>query len=99
MLEGITKAHPDCAVVFVSPTIPNLIKYGNNNFAAFQEAFYELQAEYPNRDIAVAPVYSVATYVNSIKKYQDVSGNNINHPNDFGVRIYGNTIMQTLGLY
>ena len=99
MLEGITKAHPDCAVVFVSPTVPNLLKYGNNNFAAFQEAFYELQAEYPNLDIAVAPVYSVATYVNSIKKYQDISGNNINHPNDFGVRIYGNTIMQTMGLY
>lgn len=99
MLEGITKVHPDCAVVFVSPTVPNLLKYGNNNFAAFQEAFYELQAEYPNLDIAVAPVYSVATYVNSIKKYQDISGNNINHPNDFGVRIYGNTIMQTLGLY
>ena len=99
MLEGITNAYPDCAVVFVSPTVPNLLKYGNNNFAAFQEAFYELQAEYPNLDIAVAPVYTVATYVNSIKKYQDVSGNNINHPNDFGVRIYGNTIMQTLGLY
>ena len=99
MLEGITKVHPDCAVVFVSPTVPNLLKYGNNNFAAFQEAFYELQAEYPNLDIAVAPVYSVAQYVNSIKKYQDISGNNINHPNDFGVRIYGNTIMQTLGLY
>ena len=99
MLEGITKVHPDCAVVFVSPTVPNLLKYSNNNFADFQEAFYELQAEYPNLDIAVAPVYSVATYVNSIKKYQDISGNNINHPNDFGVRIYGNTIMQTLGLY
>ncbi len=99
MLEGITKVNPDCAVVFVSPTVPNLLKYGNNNFAAFEAAFYELQAEYPNLDIAVAPVYTVATHVNSIKKYQDVSGNNINHPNDFGVRIYSNTIMQTIGLY
>ena len=99
MLEGITSVYPDCAIVFVSPTVPNLNKYGNNNFAAFEEAFYELQAEYPQFDIAVAPVYKVATYVNSIKKYQDVSGNNINHPNDFGVRIYGNTIMQTIGLY
>ena len=99
MLEGITRVHPDCAIVFVSPTIPNLLYYGNNKFAAFQESFYELQAEYPNLDIAVAPVYSVAQYVNSIKKYQDITGNNVNHPNDFGVRIYSNTIMQTLGLY
>ncbi len=99
MLEGITKANPDCAVVFVSPTIPNVIKYSNHNFAAFEEAFFEIQDEYPNLDIAVAPVYSVAKYVNGIKKYQDISGNNINHPNDFGSRIYSNTIMQVLGLY
>lgn len=99
MLEGITNANSDCAVVFISPTVPNLMKYSSNNFAAFEEAFFELQEEYPELDIAVAPVYKVATYVNSIKKYQDLSGNNINHPNDFGARIYGNTIMQVLGLY
>ncbi len=33
------------------------------------------------------------------KRFEDITGNNINHPNDFGVRVYISTLMQTLGLY
>jgi hypothetical protein len=32
------------------------------------------------------------------KKYMDISGNCVNHPNDFSVRIYAQVILSVLGL-
>jgi len=31
------------------------------------------------------------------KAFKDMSGNNINHPNDFLIRIYAQTILSALG--
>ncbi len=100
MIDGILAANPDCAIVLVSPTVPNLDNTGSaQNFALFQEAYYELQSEYTDAQIAVVPVYDVAQVMMERKLYRDVSGNNINHPNDFGSRVYSHSVMKVLGLY
>ena len=38
--------------------------------------------------IAVADVWSVASYILKTKRYCDVTGNHVNHPNDFMIRVY-----------
>ena len=30
------------------------------------------------------------------KRYRDMTGNNVNHPNDFLARVYAQTILQTI---
>lgn len=101
IMEAIKAKRPDCAFVLVSAEVPNenVDQYKKGNLDKFEQAYYELQAENKNIQIAVAPVNKVSRYVNSKKRFEDITGNNINHPNDFGVRVYISTLMQTLGLY
>jgi K+-sensing histidine kinase KdpD len=46
--------------------------------------------------VAVACVHSVSVAVQEHKTFNDYSGNNINHPNDWFYRVYAQTLLQTL---
>ena len=46
--------------------------------------------------IAVAEVTSAHKYVLEHKEYYDMTGNNVNHPNDFLARIYAMVILRTM---
>ena len=50
------------------------------------------------KNVAVACMTSVsqALYQPNCKTFNDVTGNNINHPNDFLCRVYAQTLLQTL---
>ena len=62
--------------------------------AEFIEIAKELRAE--GIGSAVAPVTSVSRWVLDRKYFRDITGNNINHPNDFMIRIYAATLLKTL---
>jgi hypothetical protein len=47
--------------------------------------------------VAVADVTSVWGELMKTKRFSDVSGNNVNHPNDFGHRVYAQVIVQLFG--
>lgn len=93
---------PDLALLFVATMLPNLESVGHwvHNQALFEEPMQALANEYLARGVpaAVAPVTSVSKYVLSRKRFRDISGNNINHPNDFMIRLYAQTLLNTLGL-
>jgi len=48
--------------------------------------------------VAVADVWSIHGYLLKHKTYWDMTGNHVNHPNDFMVRIYAQTILARLGI-
>ncbi len=54
----------------------------------------ELRAE--GVPCAVCGITSMTASVLVHKKFEDFSGNNINHPNDFWARLYANTLFETL---
>jgi hypothetical protein len=43
---------------------------------------------FESEHVAVADVWSVSEHILKTKRYCDISGNHINHPNDFMVRVY-----------
>lgn len=45
---------------------------------------------------AVAPVTSMSRHLLSRKRFCDYAANNINHPNDFMIRLYAQTMLRTL---
>ena len=47
--------------------------------------------------VAAAPMTSVHKYILGRKEYYHMTGNNVNHPNDFLARIYGMTLLAVLG--
>ncbi len=52
---------------------------------------YKLEGEFER--IAVADVMAVTEALLRRKKFADISGNNLNHPNDFLHRIYADVIV------
>jgi lysophospholipase L1-like esterase len=48
--------------------------------------------------VAVADMWTMHGYLLENKTYWDMTGNHVNHPNDFLVRVYAQTLLATLGV-
>ena len=95
ILDRFLEACPDAEVALVSPMLPHFrLKgfWGNQRY--FEKEFEELCDEYAN--VALIPVTSVHSAVLERKRYYDMTGNNVNHPNDFLARIYAQTANKVL---
>ena len=46
--------------------------------------------------VAVAKMTDMHLHLLSLKRYWDMTGNNINHPNDFLARVYAQVVAQML---
>ena len=58
----------------------------NTYQADYKEVLDELANEYTG--VAVADIRDMQLELQEQKKYLDITGNNINHPNDFFIRCY-----------
>ena len=99
IINTIRSRNPECGFILVSPMIPNpeIAGFQNNKLRAHEQELFRISNELPN--VAVAPVHSLFLDLQRIgKNYLELTGNIINHPNDFSVRIYAQTILSTLGL-
>lgn len=100
VFDAVLEKDPDCALMFVSTMVPN--PNATNGWYGYQykqEAdLIKTAAKYVKNGTpcAVARVTSASLAVLEHKEFQDYSGNNINHPNDFFCRVYAQVILQTL---
>mgnify|MGYP000203112808 FL=1 len=73
--------------------LPNpLVKMTSGNQAEFEAAMLKLESQ----GVAVAPITTMFRYLMSRKEYADMTGNNVNHPNDFVARLYAQTLYATV---
>ena len=95
MIWEVRKANKNAEFILVSPMHPNREAKG----------FYGNQEKYENilkkiasftRGVAVAPVWSMHSAILEHKRYYDMTGNNVNHPNDFMARVYAQTVAELL---
>ena len=95
MADRYLSANPEGTVLLVSPMNPNTQSTWVGNQSKFEA---ELEAVAAERDsVAVAPVNTLFTAFETMgKRTRDWLANNINHPNDFGVRAYAQVILKTL---
>ncbi len=99
VIDAVLAIKPECAVSIVSTMMPNpdgIGWYGNQKN---QEEMFERSAkEYRSKGVAcgVTCVGSVSKAMLEIKDFHDYSGNNINHPNDYFVRVYAQTLLQAI---
>ena len=100
VFDAVLEKAPDCALMFVSTMVPN--PNATNGWYSLQdkqEAELIKTAKTYVKDgvpCAVACVTSTSLSVLERKEFQDYSGNNINHPNDWFCRVYAQVILQTL---
>jgi hypothetical protein len=46
--------------------------------------------------VALADLTTLHKEYLTVKNYRDMTGNNVNHPNDFLMRLYAQTIVKTI---
>jgi lysophospholipase L1-like esterase len=91
IMEGIRASNPDVEFILVAGMC------GNNDWApirpekfpAYRDALKALRAE----GVAVADVTSLWIELMKRKRFLDLTGNGVNHPNDFAHRLYAQTIL------
>lgn len=96
MMDKYFKANPNGSVLLYSTLLPNSQLIGwRVNQTLFEDVLFALKKE--NANVGVAKVSSVYLAMEaSGKPTRDWLANSVNHPSDFGVRIYAQTILKTL---
>ena len=101
LMDKILAGCPQTEFLLLSSMLPNRMAYSMNNMnlSAFEKSYYQLQADRSDLSIAIAPVNTVYLHAADAKRDLDLMGGNRNHPNDFAVRLYAQTIAASLGVY
>ncbi|PXA05222.1 hypothetical protein DDZ13_04475 [Coraliomargarita sinensis] len=96
IIEGLRDGLPEVEIMLVANMLPNEEFSPHSGHLANRKVLYKLAAEYEK--IAVADVMAVTQAMLKRKKFADLCGNGVNHPNDFLHQVYASVIMETLGL-
>jgi acyl-CoA thioesterase-1 len=93
---AILAGSPGCEFVLVSPMLPNpRWSYPvMERFPAYRDALAALCTS----GTALADVTGVWMHMLARKSVHDLTGNGINHPNDFGHRVYAQVILAALAI-
>ncbi len=101
IINMIKKSNPDCEFVVLGTTLPNekiCWNVGSPSIYGNQEKYLPklqtLAEEEPN--VALADITTLHKEYLAVKNYRDMTGNNVNHPNDFLMRLYAQTIVKTI---
>ena len=95
MVLKFREHNPTGEVVLLAPMLPNVESNWLKNQTEFAEELYKIenQCGYASVSDMTAMHWDL---LEMGKRYRDMTGNNINHPNDFLARIYGQVIMHTV---
>jgi lysophospholipase L1-like esterase len=93
IIESVRAANPATEFILVASWPPNK----NWRKLAPMDGYLAALKTLESKQIAVADVWSVASYLLKTKRYADVTGNHVNHPNDFMVRVYAQVTDALLG--
>lgn len=93
-MEAVRKVQPNAEFILVSSMLPNAdCNWANPALIlTYRDALEKLRGP----GIAVADLSAVWEEILKSKTYLDFTGNGVNHPNDFGHRLYAQTITALL---
>lgn len=93
IIASVRHANPNAEFILVASWPANKKWRNPSPMDHYQQALKTLESKH----IAVSDVWSVASYILKTKRYCDVTGNHVNHPNDFMVRVYAQVTDALLG--
>lgn len=96
VIDGYFSKNPNGNVLLYSTLLPNNQAIGwRVNQPLFEQVLLELGMEYER--VGVAKISTAFLWLEQQgKQTRDVLANSVNHPNDFGVRIYAQVLLKTL---
>lgn len=91
--DAVIAACPEAELVLVAPMTGNPRAFPAERFAGYRDALRGLTSE----RVALADVTTPWIELLRRKPFVDLSGNHINHPNDFGHRLYADILCALIG--
>lgn len=95
IIASLRENNPRVEIVLVANMLPNVEFRAHETHFENRDALKRIAAELEG--VAVADVMSVTEAMLERKKFADICGNHVNHPNDFVHRLYASVILRTLG--
>lgn len=94
IITPIKSSNKNIEIMLIPPMLPNM----EVKPVAGKQEFYEDGLKILNKKYgyAYSPVTSIHKKILKRKRYYDMTGNNVNHPNDFLARIYVQTILKSM---
>lgn len=92
IIERVRKANPDAEFILVGSMSAN----PNWRSLPTHDEYAKVLEDMETAKIAYADVRGVHKRLLKSKRFVDMTGNNVNHPNDFLIRVYAQTILQKL---
>lgn len=89
MIDQVKAANPKTEFILVSTTMPN----PESEFTGTQAQFKAVLQELTGEGVVLVDMTAVHNALLKHKSFQDMTGNNINHPNDFLMRWYAQQIL------
>ena len=101
LVNAIKAELPDTEIVLVSTSLPSREAAAVNTRTPFFGHHDEFEAKLvkiaaERSDVCVAKVTSMNAELLKRKRFRDMTGNNVNHPNDYLARLYAQTILATM---
>lgn len=103
IMQQILKINPSCEFLLVSTTLPNpestYAKYlsdGTSYHESYEPLLEELATKYGD-NTEMFKLTSMHNYMLTRKRFVDFTSSNINHPNDFLIRLYAQGIIELIG--
>lgn len=96
-MERIRAKRTETEFILVATSLPNpLLNHPEAPFWKNQELFGEALKPLCGKGVVMADVASLQRSLMKRKRYEDLTGNNINHPNDFFVRCHAQLLAAML---
>ena len=101
IVNAIRKSNPDCAFVLLGTMLPkaNICwNVGGASIYGNQEKYLPKLQTLASEEagVVLADITTLHKEYLTVKNYRDMTGNNVNHPNDFLMRLYAQTIAKTI---
>jgi len=92
IMDAVRKQRPTCEFIIITPMLANPKAIQHNLQEAYRPALWKLE----RTGVAIADMTYWHKWLLTHKSYQDMTGNNINHPNDYLSRWYAQVLAALL---
>ena len=97
MTEDALKINPGCEFLLVSTILPHRLAAGFYREQYKQQQILQRICESYGDKAELVPMTDMHKALLQRKRYMDMTGNNVNHPNDFLAAVYAQTVLRILG--
>ena len=93
IMDTVTAKNPNCEFILIATMLPNAEV---SNFMGCQKEYLPELEKMEKTGVVVADMTTFHEALLAKKRYCDMTGNNVNHPNDFLARAYAQVLFQTV---